>query len=153
MRDFNPLSRLGAVLKTALGILAWTGGGAAVGAAGAGMLGTLCGAVGGLLHLDVGLVLPIALYFTLCGAAAGAIVGGVCRVIDPEGAADMLPCFFKGKAQADNICPNPSKVEETVDLQMVWLGTTANGDANSEDTMGKLIGISSGDPGSSCNLQ
>jgi hypothetical protein len=130
MRDFNPLLRLLTVLKTALAVLAWIGGGAAVGAAGAGLFGTLCGMLDGLLHLDPGRILPIALYSTLCGAAVGAIVGGVCRVIDPEGAADMLPCSLKAKAHADDIFPKPSKFEEAVDPRVGWLGKAAIGDAN-----------------------
>jgi hypothetical protein len=116
MRDCNALLRLVRVLKTALAVFIWTGGGAAVGVAAMGLFGTLCGTLDGIVHFDTGRILPIALYSTLCGAAAGAIVGGVGRVIDPEGAGDLFRRSPKGSSVAGDSFQNSSTVRDSDDL-------------------------------------
>jgi hypothetical protein len=49
----------------------------------------LYGTLDGLIHGDLWRVVSVGAYFALCGAVAGAVVGGFVRLTDPEGAADF----------------------------------------------------------------
>jgi hypothetical protein len=76
--------------ETVLAVLGWTVAGAMAGTALGGVFGTVFGVIGAVLARDAGLILLAAGYCLACGAAAGAIIGGFGRSMDPAGTADLL---------------------------------------------------------------
>jgi hypothetical protein len=75
--------------KAALGVIGWTIVGLAAGAASAGVFGLLIGLLNGLLYLEPLWIFACGTYFSLCGAAAGGLLGGSARLLDPIGMADL----------------------------------------------------------------
>jgi len=74
--------------------------GAAVGATATGLYGALHGTLDGLIYGDLWRRLDSAgPYFALCGAVAGAMVGGFVRMIDAEGVADLTSRLPKDTGQ------------------------------------------------------
>jgi hypothetical protein len=72
------------LVKTGLAATGWAVVGACLGAVAGGAFGVLYGALDGLLHGDPWRLASAATYFAACGAAAGALVTGFARMIDPD---------------------------------------------------------------------
>lgn len=66
---------------------------AAIGTASGGLFGIVFGAFGLLLAAESWSIATVAGYFAVCGAAAGAIVGGCRAVLEGDGAADPTGSF------------------------------------------------------------
>ena len=77
------------VIKS-ISVLGWMAKGAAVLAAGAGFYGVVYGILDGLMHVDPWRLVWDGLFFAVCGATAGALLGGIGRMIDPVGVADFF---------------------------------------------------------------
>ena len=108
MRVNNALAMCQAIGKTWFGVLGWSILGAAVGATTAGLYGVLFGTLLGLSHGDPMLVVSSGLYFALHGAVAGALVGGYARMIDPEGAADLIGRSPRATGPRDAVVLRPN---------------------------------------------
>ena len=81
-----------------LGRTAW--GAAAVGAVAA-LYGVFYGILDGLIHCNLWRPVSAGLYFAVCGSIAGALVGGIGRMVDPEGIADLTCHSVQGAEQKD----------------------------------------------------
>ena len=77
------------IIQAGIGMVGWAILGGTVGATAAGPYGVLCGTLATLACGDLWMLVSIGPYLTLCGAGAGAIVGGFARIIDPEGVTDL----------------------------------------------------------------
>jgi hypothetical protein len=66
--------------KKGLEVLCWAIAGTALGAGGAALYGTLCGAAFALILGNPSRILTLGTHLALCGAAAGALVGAFARV-------------------------------------------------------------------------
>jgi hypothetical protein len=73
-----------------LSCVGWTILGAAIGGIFAGFYGLLLGILDALLHGELIRIAADSTYFSLCGAAAGGLLGGFTRIIDPEGIVTLL---------------------------------------------------------------
>jgi hypothetical protein len=108
MRVNKALSMCKAISKAGFGVLGWAVLGAAVGATAAGLYGALYGTLDGLIHGDLWRLASAGRYFALCGAVAGALVGGFGRMIDPEGVADLTSRSPQGTGRRDVVFLRPS---------------------------------------------
>ena len=87
--------------KKALGALSWAAIGAVLGAAGAALYGTLCGAVFALIQGDPSRIPALGTHLALCGAAAGALVGTFARILGSS-AAPVAAHPFRTQARGKN---------------------------------------------------
>src|SRR5262245_17609373 len=90
MQMNNWLFRCKTIGKEGASVLGWAVLGAAVGATAAGLFGLLFGALDGLIRDEFGRTIGAAGYFALCGVVAGALLGALARLIDPEGVTDLI---------------------------------------------------------------
>lgn len=90
--------------KVIFGVISWASVGAAIAGTAIGLYGMLCGIVIALIHGDPWRIISFGGYFALCGAAAGALVGGFARIIEEETPRSARPVNKKVRGRkADDV--------------------------------------------------
>jgi hypothetical protein len=103
--------------KAVFGVTCWTATGTLVGATGGALYGSLVGALQAVIYGKPWGIVAIGVYFALCGAAAGGLVGGFGRILEgfeESASADHTRNGIQGKNTLDerSVFPGPGAVGE-----------------------------------------